>query len=88
MPSKIERGTLFIGGACHGPAERHPNTGTIEAGPHVTKRAASDGEVAVLRIDQSPLNQLQWQLSLACGHERWVTSKRKPTSKKSKCDRC
>lgn len=32
----------------------------------------------VVRANQSPLNKLQWLCELDCGHEQWVTSKRKP----------
>lgn len=32
----------------------------------------------VIRASQSPLNKLQWLCELDCGHEQWVTSKRKP----------
>ena len=32
----------------------------------------------VLRAKQSPLNKLQWDCDLACGHSEWVTAKRKP----------
>lgn len=32
----------------------------------------------VIRASQSPLNKLQWLCELDCGHQQWVTSKRKP----------
>lgn len=46
------------------------------------------GNAKVLRIDQSPMNPLQWCCLLACGHDQWVTAKRKPERKHMKCDRC
>jgi hypothetical protein len=42
----------------------------------------------VTRVTQSPLNKLRWCLDLECGHDEWVTSKRRPTTKKYKCSRC
>jgi hypothetical protein len=34
--------------------------------------------VAVVRMDVSPMNPKRWCLTLARGHEVWVTSERKP----------
>lgn len=83
----IETGTLYVGGACLGPAERDPATGNIEAGPHVTARAAKSG-IAVVRVDRSPMNPARWCLTLACGHEVWVTSAQKPKRATSPCAKC
>lgn len=89
MTSKrIEKGTAYVGGHNLGPAERDPRTGTIEAGPHVTQRAARAGAIAVLRIDRSPMNAKRWTLSLSCGHEVWVTATKKPARKTAKCPTC
>lgn len=82
-----ERGTLFVSGICLGPAERSAN-GTIEAGPHITKRAARDRQISVVRVDQSPMNPKQWALTLACGHESWVTASKRPARKTATCERC
>lgn len=32
----------------------------------------------VRRVTQSPLNPLRWALDLECGHELWVTQKKRP----------
>lgn len=50
--------------------------------------APKPGNAKVLRVDQSPMSRLQWCCLLACGHELWVTSKRKPASKTMKCSIC
>ena len=42
----------------------------------------------VFSVKQSPLNPLRWCLSLECGHDVWVTSKRKPARKTSACEPC
>jgi len=42
----------------------------------------------VMRVDCSPLNPKQWCLTLECGHEMWVTSKRRPTRRKVVCVEC
>jgi len=86
-PTAIETGTLYVNGSCLGPAECDPATGRIESGPHVTARAAVSG-MAVLRVDRSPMNPKRWVLTLACNHEVWVTSTRKPTQKTSPCTTC
>jgi len=44
--------------------------------------------VKVLRATQSPLNPRRWCLDLECGHEVWVTSKRKPVRQESWCPKC
>ena len=44
--------------------------------------------VKVLSAKISPLNPRQWSLSLACGHEKWVTAKRKPAAKTAYCAKC
>jgi transcription elongation factor Elf1 len=42
----------------------------------------------VISVKQSPLNTLQWCIGLACGHDQWVTAKRRPTRKTLRCNRC
>lgn len=42
----------------------------------------------VLSAKVSPLNPRQWNCSLDCGHDVWVTSKRRPTRKRLRCPRC
>lgn len=42
----------------------------------------------VQRVTQSPMNPLRWSLTLNCGHEVWVTAKRKPQRMKVACERC
>lgn len=42
----------------------------------------------VIRITQSPMNPIRWCFDLACGHEQWDTSKRKPTRKTMRCHSC
>lgn len=86
-PRKPQTGTLYVGGSCLGPAERDPATGNIESGPHVTARAAVSG-MAVMRVDRSPMNPRRWSLTLACGHEVWVTSAQKPKRTTSPCATC
>jgi hypothetical protein len=43
---------------------------------------------AVSNVKQSPLNPLQWNLTLSCGHDLWVTSKGKPRRRKARCPKC
>lgn len=43
---------------------------------------------AVVRITQSPLNAKRWSLDLNCGHEVWVTARRRPTRKFAPCESC
>jgi hypothetical protein len=45
-------------------------------------------KVKVARVDQSPVNEKRWCLELACGHEAWVTSARRPTTKVYDCGFC
>ncbi len=42
----------------------------------------------VKSVKVSPFNPRQWNLTLACGHDVWVTGKRKPTRKTIYCQRC
>jgi len=42
----------------------------------------------VLQVKQSPLNPLRWMLVLECGHDTWVTAKRRPQRKTSHCAAC
>jgi hypothetical protein len=45
--------------------------------------------IEITRIDQSPMNPKRWGLTLACGHEIWTSSARKPTLKRvSECVTC
>ena len=37
----------------------------------------------VLQVKQSPLNPSRWMLVLECGHDTWVTAKRRPQRKTS-----
>ena len=41
-----------------------------------------------VRVDQSPMNKERWCILFECGHEEWVTSKRKPGIKKLICTAC
>jgi predicted aminopeptidase len=82
----IERGTLTVNGHTS-PVERD-SSGTVSTGPDVAKRAANAAEIAVLRVDRSPMNGRRWALTLACGHEEWITSARKPTRKTARCSKC
>lgn len=43
---------------------------------------------AVTAVRQSPLNAMRWNLELACGHEVWVSAKRKPKRKRQECHPC
>jgi len=71
----IERGTLMVNGHTS-PAERDSG-GAVSTGPDVTKRAANAAEIAVLRVDRSPMNGRRWALTLACGHEESLVRKAK-----------
>lgn len=42
----------------------------------------------VVSVDISPMNRARWCLTLACGHETWVTAARKPKTKEAECPRC
>ena len=42
----------------------------------------------VVRIDQSAMNALRWVMQLSCGHDVYVTAKRKPKKKTATCDKC
>src|SRR5882672_1893650 len=42
----------------------------------------------VLKITQSPLNPRRWSLDLNCGHDIWVTARRKPTRQFAPCPKC
>lgn len=44
-----------------------------------------DVKAAVVSVTQSPMNPQRWLLILACGHEAWVTAKRRPKAKWAKC---
>jgi hypothetical protein len=44
--------------------------------------------VRINRIDQSPTNVLRWCLELACGHEAWVTARRRPQRSTCRCPQC
>lgn len=45
-------------------------------------------KVAVIRVDQSPVNPKRWCLQLECGHEVWVSASKKPTTKVADCESC
>lgn len=84
----MQKGTAYVNGSCLGPAERDPATGNIEQGPHITRKHAKNGDIAVIAIDRSPMNAKRWSLTLSCGHEIWMTSSRKPKTKTAKCEKC
>ena len=43
---------------------------------------------SVKRIDRSPMNPDRWCYELECGHEVWVTAKRKPKRLTIHCPTC
>lgn len=43
---------------------------------------------AVTAVRQSPMNAQRWCCDLDCGHEVWITAKRRPISKKLACEKC
>lgn len=47
-----------------------------------------DRRHVVVRIDFSPMNAQRWLVLLACGHDTWVTSKRRPKFTKLECPTC
>jgi hypothetical protein len=42
----------------------------------------------VLSVKPSPLNHLQWNVSLDCGHDVWITRRSRPSLKKLRCEKC
>lgn len=40
------------------------------------------------RVKQSPVNAFRWCLELDCGHDVWVTAKRRPQRTRIVCTRC
>lgn len=42
----------------------------------------------VVRVDQSPMNPVRWCLGLDCGHEEYVTAKRRPVRSSHPCGAC
>ena len=44
--------------------------------------------MTVTRVDQSPMNPQRWCLTLTCGHEVWITSRRRPKGMKAECQCC
>ena len=52
------------------------------------KRAEVSWDIAVVRVDLSPMSPRRWVLTLACGHEVWVTASRKPGRETCKCETC
>ena len=42
----------------------------------------------VVKVTQSPLNALRWCLQLDCGHEIWITSRKRPKRAREGCERC
>lgn len=45
-------------------------------------------KVRVVSAKVSPLNAQRWSLALSCGHDVWVTAKRKPARKTMYCTTC
>lgn len=45
------------------------------------------GVSEIRRATQSPLNPVRWCCDLSCGHEQWVTSKRRP-KRNLQCEDC
>ena len=51
-------------------------------------------EAAVVRasriesIKQSPLNAMRWCCQLDCGHDQWITARRRPTRQHLVCYTC
>ena len=43
---------------------------------------------SVESVKQSPMNALRWCLQLDCGHDEWVTAKRRPTRNTAPCGTC
>jgi len=39
-------------------------------------------------VKQSPMNEGRWCLQLDCGHDEWVTAKRRPTRTTAPCSKC
>jgi hypothetical protein len=67
----------------------------IEALNEALKIARGDADPATYRLSvpvvsakQSPLNPTRWCCALQCGHDAWVTSKRKPKAKLLDCQQC
>jgi len=48
----------------------------------------SKREKKIIRITRSPLNPQRWCADLECGHEEWLTAKKKPTRQTIRCSRC
>jgi hypothetical protein len=42
----------------------------------------------VIDVSQSPMNALRWLVKLECGHEAWLTRKKKPAQAKYTCLTC
>lgn len=42
----------------------------------------------VVSVKVSPLNPKQWNISLECGHDYWITAKSKPKKKQTNCSKC
>lgn len=49
-------------------------------------KKASKTPAKVSNAAQSPMNALQWHVTMACGHKGWMTGKKKPTT--GKCVKC
>lgn len=58
--------------------------GNVAKGESVKQEMTVQGHLT----KQSPLNPNQWNLVLSCGHEIWVTRKRRPTAMKAICQTC
>lgn len=48
----------------------------------------SDNRTTVVQVSQSPMNARRWLLRLACGHEFWMTSVRRPKMVAARCQVC
>lgn len=47
---------------------------------------AKGGKQAIVKIDQ--ITERRWLLTVACGHEVWMTSDRRPRVKTIICSKC
>lgn len=42
----------------------------------------------VTGVRQSPMNAMRWSVDLSCGHDVWVTAKKRPKAKAMTCPKC
>ena len=45
-------------------------------------------KTVVVSVKQSPMYAVRWCIQLACGHEEWITSRRRPKRKAMRCSIC